>query len=88
MEGANLVSAAIIKANKPEAANDLLRQRAVVDYFARYVRTDGQEKAPSAVRAELLNVLGNMKEVFSKETLGLEDVQAIKDQTDQLFSML
>ncbi|MDP6935742.1 MAG: hypothetical protein QGG40_22670, partial [Myxococcota bacterium] len=42
MEGANLVSAAIIKANKPEAASDLLRQRAVVDYFVRYVRTDGQ----------------------------------------------
>lgn len=88
LEGSNLVSGAIIAANKPDAATQLLRQPEVVDYFLKYVSTEGADKAPDAVIEQLKGTLSKLKEIAAKPALTLDDVKEIKAQTDSVLSLL
>ncbi len=87
LEGANLVSTAIINAGKYEAANRLLRQPEVVDYFLGYVKSE-DAKAPDEVIAKLEDTLTKLKEITSKEALTEEDVKNIHSQTDAVLALL
>jgi hypothetical protein len=88
LEGSNLLSAAIIKAGRPEVANDLLRQPAVCDYFLKYVDMAGKTKANEEVVAQLRSTLEKLKEISLKPNLTIEDVQEVKKQTDTVLGML
>lgn len=88
LEGSNLVSAAIIAANKPDAGTQLLRQPQVVDYFLKYVQTEGADKAPDAVLRQLEGTLVKLKEIAAKPTLSADDVKEVKSQTDAILALL
>ncbi|MFZ5482435.1 MAG: hypothetical protein ACOZNI_37075 [Myxococcota bacterium] len=88
LEGSNLVSNAIITANKPEAASSLLRQPQVVDYFVKYVQVEGGGKAPDEVIAQLNTTLAKLKEIASKPELTLDDAKEVKSQTDTVLGLL
>jgi hypothetical protein len=66
LEGANLVATALKSAETKDAAEKLLRAPTVVDYFLRYVRTEGAEKAPEAVTQKLEESLLALKAIAEK----------------------
>lgn len=88
LEGAHLVSGAVKEAGKIDAADNLLRQPAVVDYFIKYVEREGGEKAPDEVVAKLKETLATLKKVTSKPTLGAEDVDTIHSSTGAVLTLL
>lgn len=88
LEGSNLVSAAILAANKPDAGTQLLRQPQVVDYFLKYVQTEGADKAPDAVLKQLEGTLNKLKEIAAKPSLSGDDVKEVKAQTDSVLALL
>lgn len=89
LEAANLVSRAIQTGGDPSAANSLLKQPAVVDYFIKYVKTDGAEKAPEGVTRKLEESLGVLKGLASKtEPLTAEDIATIVKTTDDVLALL
>lgn len=88
LEGSNLVAAAIIAANKPAAADSLLRQPLVVDYFLKYVKVEGAGKADAEVLKQLENTLLKLKEIASKPSLTVDDVKEVKAQTDAILALL
>lgn len=61
LEGANLVSAAIVKEDKFDVAGQLLKQPRVVEYFLKYVEREGRSKAPDQVVTKLTEVLNSLK---------------------------
>jgi len=88
LEGANLVSSAIITENKFEAASQLLRQPRVVEYFLKYVEREGRSKAPDEVVKKLTDVLKKLKTIASKEKISADDVRSIQQSTNEVLSML
>lgn len=86
--GSNLVAAAIIEANTPEAGTSMLRQPQVCDYFLKYVAIEGDNKAPDAVVKQLNETLTKLKEIASKPSLTIEDVKEVKAQTDTVLGLL
>ena len=87
LEGANLVSSAVISAGKFETADALLKQPEVVKYFRQYVKIEG-EAAPDEVVAKLEQTLGQLEMLTSGETLGEEEVKTINEQTDAVLALL
>ncbi len=88
LEGAHLVSGALKAEEKYNAADGMLRQPAVVDYFIKYVDREGNNKAPDEVVGKLKETLNTLKEVASKPTLGKEDVETIHSATGAVLTML
>jgi hypothetical protein len=88
LEGSNLVSSAIVTANKPDAGNALLRQPQVADYFLKYVDVEGAGKAPDEVVKQLHTTLTKLKEIAAKPALSLDDAKDVKSQTDAILAML
>lgn len=89
LEGANLVSRAIEKGGSPAAADSLLKQPAVVDYFIKYVKSEGAEKAPEGVTRKLEESLGVLKSLAEKsDALGAEDIATIVKTTDEVLALL
>ena len=77
---------AIIKANKPEAANSLLRQPEIIDYFIGYVTT--KEGVQSDVLDVLKARLQTMRALMDKPSLGMEDVTVIEKTTGEIIGMI
>jgi hypothetical protein len=88
LEGAHLVSGALKAESKYDAADGMLRQPAVVDYFIKYVDREGGEKAPDEVVAKLKETLKTLKEVASKPKLEQADVETIHSATGAVLTML
>ena len=88
LEGANLVSAAIVKEDKFDVAGQLLKQPRVVEYFLKYVEREGSSKAPDQVVAKLTEVLNNLKKIAEKPAMSAEDVKEINSSTSEVLSML
>jgi hypothetical protein len=89
LEGANLVAKAVKGSNKPDAADTLLKQPAVVDYFIKYVKTEGAEKAPAAITEKLeesLTILKGLAE--KKEPFTNEDIEKVIKTTDDVLALL
>ncbi|MFH1467051.1 MAG: hypothetical protein ABIO70_21895 [Pseudomonadota bacterium] len=87
LEGANLVSTAVMNSGKFEAADTLLKQPEVVDYFLKVVMVQGGA-APDEVIAKLVATLTSLKEITSKESLTEEDIKSIHEQTDAVLALL
>lgn len=88
LEGANLVSSAIIAENKFETASQLLKQPRVVEYFLSYVEREGKEKVPDQVVTKLIAVLKQLKTIADKEILTADDIKDINQSTSEVLSML
>lgn len=88
LEGSNLVSGALIESGNYDAATTLLKQPAVVAYFQSYVKTEGQDKAPSEVIAQLEKTLQTLSEVCAHETISEEDVKSIHASTAAVLDLL
>jgi hypothetical protein len=88
LEGSNLVAAAVVAANKPEAGDKLLRQPLVVDYFLKYVKVEGAGKADAAVLKQLETTLMKLKDIASKPSLTIDDIKEVKTQTDAVLALL
>ena len=89
LEGANLLAKAVKAAGKPDAADGLLEQPAVVDYFLTYVKSEGQARAPEAVTEKLEASLTTLKGIAEKETsLTAEDIDVVITTTDDVLALL
>ena len=88
LEGSNLVAGALIESGNYASATTLLKQPAVVEYFQSYVKTEGQDKAPSEVIAQLETTLDTLAEVCSHETISEEDVKTIHTSTAAVLDLL
>ncbi len=88
LEGANLVSGAVKDKQKFEAADNLLRQPAVVDYFILYVNREGANKAPDEVVDKLRETLATLKTVASLPSLGQAEVETIHQSTSAVLGLL
>jgi hypothetical protein len=89
LEGANLLGKAVKASGRPDAADGLLKQPAVVDYFLTYVRTKGAERAPEAVTKKLEESLITLKGIANKsEPLDMEDIDAVIKTTDDVLALL
>lgn len=88
LAGSNLVADAIVTANKPDAGTQLLRQPQVADYFLKYVKVEGEGKAPDEVLAQLESTLTKLKEIAVKPALTLDDVKEVKSQTASVMTLL
>ncbi|MCB9778511.1 MAG: hypothetical protein H6742_08120 [Alphaproteobacteria bacterium] len=88
LAGVNLISQAIVKAENVEAANKLLKQPEVADYFLAYARSEGADKAPPEVMSRLEATLNRLKELSSKDSLTIDDVKEIQSQTDAVLALL
>lgn len=87
LAGTNVVARAIVRSGKPEAAEKLLRRKDVADYFLKYVRTEGQQKA-GPVAEQLEKTLTELATIAEKPTLGVEDANAVASATDALLKLL
>ena len=88
LAGSHYVAGAIVAAKKPEAADPLLKQPLVVDYFLKYVRAEGADKAAPMVLTKLETSLTTLQGVATKEKLTLEDVQAVYSTTGDVLALL
>lgn len=89
LEGANLVSKALKTASDKAPAEKLLKSPTVVDYFLKYVKTEGATKAPEAVTAKLEESLGVLKTLAMKtEPLTDADLDTVARVTDDVLALL
>ncbi len=88
LEGSHLIAKAVLKAQDHGAANALLHEKEVVDYFLSYVRSQGSEQTSAGVVSTLEAVLATLSEIAGKENITLEDVRVIEAQTGQVLSLL
>lgn len=88
LEGAHLVSGALKEVSRVDAADNLLKQPAVVDYFIKYVDREGANKAPDEVVGKLRETLNTLKGVTAKPTLAAEDLDTIHSSTGAVLTLL
>lgn len=89
LEGANLVAKAVKQADKPAAADSLLKQPAVVAYFLKYVKEEGAEKAPAAITQKLEESLLALKAIADKtEPLTTADIDVVIKTTNDVLALL
>lgn len=85
--GTDLVAQAIIRSGSDAAADKLLRQPEVAEYFLEYAQHS--DKAPGPVRDALIAALGTMRDVAKKpEPLTVADAQAVHDAATKLFGFI
>lgn len=89
LEGSNLVARATKAAGKPGAADGILKQPHVVEYFITYVKGEGGEKAPAAVTEKLESSLTTLKGLASKsESLTEDDIDQVIKVTEDVLALL
>ena len=89
LEGANLVAKAVKDSPDSGAADTLLKQPAVVDYFIEYVKHEGADKAPATVTEKLEASLKTLKELAEKaDPLSPEDIATVVQVTDDVLALL
>jgi hypothetical protein len=89
LEAANLVAKAVKAKGKADAADALLKQPAVVDYFLRYVKAEGGQKTTEAVATKLESSLNELKALAEKkEALTAEDIDKVIQVTDDVLALL
>ncbi|MBT3221989.1 MAG: hypothetical protein HN348_23180 [Proteobacteria bacterium] len=88
VEGANLVSRAVKEKGDSTSADQLLKQPAVVDYFSRYVKKEG-DRAPEAITKQLVESLDALHGLAKKtDPLTMEDIDTVILVTDNVLKLL
>ena len=88
VEGANLVSKAMIKEGKYDGADEFFRQKEIVEYFISYVNREGKERTTAGVAQTLVETLTKLKQVASKPKLTEADVKEIEKLTSSVLALL
>ncbi|MCB9663672.1 MAG: hypothetical protein H6732_06150 [Alphaproteobacteria bacterium] len=89
LEGTYCVGEAIKQHGDAAAADALLKQPAVVDYFLRYAQAQGVGGASAETAAVLFDSLGRLKAVADKaEPLAMADVEAVVAAADAVLTQL
>lgn len=89
LEGAHLVAQALKKAEDKTAAEKLLKAPSVVEYFQKWVATEGASKAPEAVTLKLQESLATLKTLAEKpEPLTDADLDTIVKVTGDVLALL
>jgi len=89
LQGSNLVARAVKAQGNAAAADNLLKQPAVVDYFIKYVKTEGKERTTAAVTEKLDSSLQTLKGLAGKaDSLTNEDIDTVIQVTDEVLSLL
>jgi hypothetical protein len=88
LEGAHLVSGAILAEGKYEEGAKMLKQPAVIDYFLGYVKSEGRARAPDVVVDQLEQTLTTLKVITSKDDLTEADVRTIHNATGAVLKLL
>lgn len=89
LEGANLVARAVKAKDMPTAADGLLKQPNVVEYFSKYVQEEGSKKAPPQVAKRLEESLNTLKGIADKtEPLTMEDIDTVITATGNVLALL
>lgn len=89
LEAANLLAKAVKAKGQPGAADALLKQPAVVDYFLRYVKEEGGQKTTAAIAGKLESSLNELKALAEKkEALVAEDIDKVIQVTDDVLALL
>jgi len=88
LEGANLVSKAMIKEGKYDAADDFFRQKQIVEYFISYINREGKERTSEGVATTLVETLKELKQIAAKPKLSEADVKKIEKLTSSVFALL
>jgi hypothetical protein len=88
LEGANLVAKAVKASGNASAADSLLKQPAVVDYFIGFVKSE-KDRAPEAVTSKLQESLSTLKALANKtEALEGGDIDTVIQVTDDVLALL
>jgi hypothetical protein len=88
LAGSHFVSGAIVASGKTESADKLLKHPQVVEYFLKYVESQGADKAAPMVITKLETSLETLDGVAKKQTLGTDDVQAVHSTTGDVLALL
>jgi len=89
LQGSNLVARATKDAGKPGAADGILKQPHVVEYFITYVTGEGRDKAPAAVTDKLESSLKTLKDLAAKpESLSEQDIDTVIQVTEDVLALL
>jgi hypothetical protein len=89
LAGANLVARAALAKGSTQGVDGILKQPAVVQYFAGYARQNVPEGAPAEVAAALDATLTRLGAVATKaEPLTPDDLQAVVDATQAVLVLL
>ncbi len=88
LAGTNMTARAILRSGQLDAADSLLRQKSVAEHFLAYVTEgEGQEKA-GELGGLLEQTLQNLIVVSDQETIGRQDIEGVRDQTQALIDLL
>jgi len=90
LEGAHLLSQAFMSATDISAANDILLQPRVVEYFQHYVAqaaADGATVSAGVVRT-LQDTLATLKTISEKSALSNSDINTIHSETGEVLDLL
>jgi hypothetical protein len=88
LEGVNLVSKAILKDDKIEVANKLLRLEHVATYFLQYANGEGKEKATEQILNQMKTSLTYLKTLAKKEKIEKSDLEQAITETEKMLSFL
>ncbi len=86
LEGTHLLASAVLKAEEKGSAPNLLRQPDVVNYFLKQLKVG--EGDVSDINTLARGTLEQIHDITMKETLGVEDVEAIHKLTADLLGKL
>ena len=88
LAGTNMTARAILRSGQLDAADSLLRQKQVAQHFLDYTNSDeAQEKAPE-VTVLLRTTLERLVALADQETIGRQDLEEVRDQTQALVDLL
>ena len=86
--GLHIVAKAVVRADDAEAAEKLLRRPEVADFFLQYVEVgEGKEKA-GVMSHGVAEGLTLLKEISSRETIGVDGAREAVDVTGKLLKLL
>ncbi|MCB9745716.1 MAG: hypothetical protein H6740_24290 [Alphaproteobacteria bacterium] len=88
LEGAWLVSGAVIEKGSYDRAAELLKHPEVVAHFRRYVSAENREKVNELVLSQLDDTLTTLSEVTAKEPFGEAETRAVHESTGAVLSLL
>ena len=88
LQGVNLVSQAILKEDKIEVANQLLRLEHVATYFLQYANGEGKEKTTEQILDQMKTSLTYLQTLAKKEKIGKQDLEQAIVETEKMLSFL
>lgn len=87
LAGTNLVAQAVVRADKAEAADKLLRRAYVADYFLSYLDAEGAAKSGLTASA-LGDTLRRLSSIANQPVIGVADARSVAEVTQAMLTQL